>query len=189
MALPTEEQETMFKEGRGIEPEYAANVHGFNEQGQHTHTEEEPEIEDGVEEEQLSDSAEPEEQAAASVEFRVTPYVAADSAHSQREAQAEPAVGAHHAAASGPHPALTADEFTGLEERVLRAVSLVRRERQARIAAEERVLAVEAQLAELRQEAVAAERLRQEIDSLRLEREQVRVRVERLLSQLDALEI
>ena len=81
---------------------------------------------------------------------------------------------------------LTADDFSALEERVLKAVGLVRRERDARIAAEERLLLLESQVLA---QAPAVEQLHQEIDSLRAEREQVRLRVERLLSQLDALEL
>jgi len=114
-----------------------------------------------------------------------------------REAEAiEPVVTAETAPveepAVGPEPvieaeqALTVDDFAALEERVLRAVSLVRRERQARAAAEERVAALEA---ELLQAAPVAEKLYLEVNALRVEREQVRQRVERLLSQLDSLEL
>ena len=87
---------------------------------------------------------------------------------------------------SQPLTVLTMGDFAALEERVLRAVNLVRRERQARQAAEERLLLVESQLLA---KAPALEQLQQEVEALRLEREQVRVRVERLLSQLDALEL
>ena len=81
---------------------------------------------------------------------------------------------------------LSADEFSALEERVMRAVNLVKQERQARAAAEKRVEAVEAQL---REAAPLADSLQKEVSALRDEREQVRRRVERLLSQLDALEL
>ena len=81
---------------------------------------------------------------------------------------------------------LTVDDFAALEERILRAVSLVRRERQARVAAEERVAALEV---EVHAQRPAIERMKQEVDSLRAEREQVRQRVERLLGQLDAMEL
>jgi hypothetical protein len=84
---------------------------------------------------------------------------------------------------------LTAGDFAALEERVLRAVDVVRRERHARIAAEERAATLETELAQLQSETPAVELLRQEVESLRVEREQVRLRVERLLSQLDALEL
>ena len=81
---------------------------------------------------------------------------------------------------------LTVDDFAALEERILRAVDLVRRERQARLTAEERTAALEV---EVQAQIPAIERLEQEVDSLRAEREQVRQRVERLLGQLDAMEL
>lgn len=85
---------------------------------------------------------------------------------------------------------LTVDDFAALEERVLRAVNLVRREREARTIAEERAVAAEAKLqAQLEAQNPAIERLELEVESLRAEREQVRQRVERLLGQLDALEL
>lgn len=86
---------------------------------------------------------------------------------------------------------VSADDFSALEERILRAVNLVKRERMERASAEERALAAEARIEE---QAEVAENLRREsenqqkeIENLRGEREQVRQRVERLLSQLDAL--
>jgi chromosome segregation ATPase len=81
---------------------------------------------------------------------------------------------------------LTVDDFAALEERIVRAVSLVRREREARVAAEERLLLLESQVLA---HAPELEQLQQEVASLRTEREQVRQRVERLLGQLDALEL
>jgi len=90
--------------------------------------------------------------------------------------------------ATSPDPltVLTMDDFAALEERVLRAVNLVRRERQARQAAEERLLILESQILA---QSPALEQLQQEVEGLRVEREQVRQRVERLLGQLDALEL
>jgi cation transport regulator ChaC len=82
--------------------------------------------------------------------------------------------------------AVSTDDFTAIEERILRAVTIVKRERQARIAAEERAAKAEAKLAE---QAPIAEQLRNEMSALRAERDQVRQRVERLLSQLDELEL
>jgi septal ring factor EnvC (AmiA/AmiB activator) len=81
---------------------------------------------------------------------------------------------------------LSADDFSALEDRVVRAVELVKRERLARAAAEERAAKAEAQLAE---QNPALDQMKQEIRSLRSERDQVRQRVERLLTQLDALEL
>jgi len=102
--------------------------------------------------------------------------------------QAQPVSQSHTAAEADGQPlsVLSVDDFAALEERVFRAVNLVRNERQTRAAAEERAAALEARLAV---EHPAVERLQQEVDSLRIEREQVRQRVERLLSQLDALEL
>ena len=96
--------------------------------------------------------------------------------------------------------ALSVDEFAALEERVLRAVNLVKRERVARLAAEEHAKQMEAKLAEhteklnehaaqLTEHLAQVEQLQGEVKSLRAERDHVRQRVERLLSQLDALEI
>lgn len=97
--------------------------------------------------------------------------------HANQEAQ-------HHVD-SGVLTVSVAD-FSALEERVLRAVEVVRRERQARIAAEERASRAENQLNE---HSSHLDHLEKELIALRGEREQVRQRVERLLGQLDALEI
>jgi chromosome segregation ATPase len=110
-------------------------------------------------------------------EFTLVPEVV-DEAHNDREpdnAEKEPGT-----------LALSIDEFSSLEDRVLRAVNLVKRERLARSAAEERVTQTEARLNE---QMAAAEQLQKEVDALRAERDQVRQRVERLLSQLDTLEL
>lgn len=96
--------------------------------------------------------------------------------------------------------AVSADDFSALEERVMRAVDMLRHERQARAAAEVRIAEAEecaanavAQLGplqiELNQIKPLLEQLQNEIFSLRAERETVRHRVERLLGQLDSLEI
>jgi len=82
--------------------------------------------------------------------------------------------------------ALSVDEFSALEERILRAVNLVKQERQSRADAEERAVKAELQL---REQAPLAESLQKEVSDLRGERDNVRQRVERLLSQLDALEL
>jgi hypothetical protein len=81
---------------------------------------------------------------------------------------------------------VSADDFSGLEERILRAVEMVKRERQARAAAEERAAHAESQL---HQQAPKVEQLERELTALKVERDQVRQRVERLLSQLDALQL
>ncbi|HLI03517.1 MAG TPA: hypothetical protein VKU93_04515 [Terracidiphilus sp.] len=105
-----------------------------------------------------------------------------EQAASEAEPETEPG-----AQTGGPQAlAMSADDFSALEERVLRAVALVRRERQARLAAEERAARLEAQLAE---QTPRLEQMEGEVAALRAERDTVRQRVERLLSQLDALEI
>ena len=86
----------------------------------------------------------------------------------------------------GATVALTADEFTALEERVLRAVNLVKRERMARSEAELRAVAAEEKVAE---QTDTIDNLNKEIGSLRGEREAIKQRVDRILSQLDALEV
>jgi chromosome segregation ATPase len=88
---------------------------------------------------------------------------------------------------------LSAHDFTALEERIVRAVELVRRERQLRTEAEARAASAEARVehadTELRGHMAAADDLRKEMTALHAERNEVRGRVERLLSQLDALEL
>jgi len=81
---------------------------------------------------------------------------------------------------------VSVDDFSTLEERIHRAVELVKRERQARVAAEERAVNAEGQL---RTQSPLVDQLRNEIAALRAERDEVRQRVERLLKQLDALEL
>ena len=82
--------------------------------------------------------------------------------------------------------ALSVDDFSALEDRILRAVNLVKRERLARAEAEARAVQAEAQLHE---QAPLVDGLQKEVSALRAERDQVRQRVERLLAQLDALEL
>ena len=79
---------------------------------------------------------------------------------------------------------IAADDFSALEQRVVRAVELVRSERAARTRAEENITALESRLAE--QAAILAQS-QDQLASLEREREQVRHRVERLLKQLDEI--
>lgn len=90
--------------------------------------------------------------------------------------------------AHGQPAALTvsADDFSALEQRIVRAVDMVKRERQARIAAEERAAHLEAQIQE---QTPQIEKMEKEMQALKVERDHVRQRVERLLGQLDALEL
>ncbi len=96
--------------------------------------------------------------------------------------------------------AVSADDFSALEERVRRAVDVVKRERQARAAVEARVAELESRAVEFEARATLAEaqvqtqspvvaELQSELSALRAERDQVRQRVEKLLAQLDALEL
>ena len=81
-------------------------------------------------------------------------------------------------------PTVSADEFQALEQKVLRAVEIVKREREARAAAEAEVTNLRAQLADQQQLASMAET---EINTLSKERESVRLRVEKMLEQMDEL--
>jgi len=82
--------------------------------------------------------------------------------------------------------AVSADDFSALEERVKRAVDLVKQERKARAEAEARAQKAEEML---NMQLPAVAQLQSDISALRAERDQVRQRVERLLKQLDALEL
>ncbi len=81
---------------------------------------------------------------------------------------------------------VSADDFSALEDRIVRAVEMVKRERQGRAAAEERAKQAELELHEV---APRIESLEKELITLKSERDHVRQRVERLLSQLDALQL
>ena len=96
--------------------------------------------------------------------------------------------------------AVSVDDFSALEERVRRAVDVVKRERQARAAVEARVAELETRATDsgaraaqaetqLQAQTPLVERLESEISALRAERDHVRQRVEKLLAQLDALEL
>jgi len=79
---------------------------------------------------------------------------------------------------------ISLDEFQALEQKVLRAVEIVRREREARTAAEAEVLALRGQLDAL---AAASNATQSHIATLNQEREAVRLRVEKMLAQMDEL--
>ena len=76
---------------------------------------------------------------------------------------------------------ISVDEFQALEQKVLRAVEIVKREREARAAAEAEVAALREQLAA--QSAAASNQL----SALNQERDAVRQRVEKMLQQMDEL--
>jgi hypothetical protein len=74
-------------------------------------------------------------------------------------------------------PTISVDEFQALEQKVLRAVEIVKREREARAAAEAEVASLREQLAAQTSTA----------NTLNQEREVVRQRVEKMLQQMDEL--
>ena len=110
---------------------------------------------------------------------------------------------------------ISVDEFQALEQKVLQAVELIRKEREARSAAEHELNAVRTELTEaqnklastenelqavrgelsaaqteateLRDKVATAAVAQSEVESLQREREAVRLRVEKMLSQMDEL--
>ena len=83
---------------------------------------------------------------------------------------------------------ISVDEFQALEQKVYRAVEIVKREREMRAAAEAEVVRLKEELARARHEhSEASEMAASELDGLRQEREQVRQRVEKMLHQMDEL--
>lgn len=79
---------------------------------------------------------------------------------------------------------MAVDDFSALEERVLRAVEVVKRERAARTEAEQNAERLEKLLDA---QTGLLEQAQQQLKSLEREREQVRQRVERLLKQIDEI--
>lgn len=80
--------------------------------------------------------------------------------------------------------AISVDEFQALEQKVLRAVEIVKREREARAEAEAEVASLREQLAA--QSSLSAN-ASTELGTLKKEREDVRLRVEKMLQQMDEL--
>ena len=95
---------------------------------------------------------------------------------------------------STPNP-ISADEFQALEQKVLRAVEVLRREREGRAAAEAEVARLRGELGETREElaqlheqhSTANDNAAAELEALRQERAEVRQRVEMMLHQMDEL--
>ncbi len=79
---------------------------------------------------------------------------------------------------------ISMDEFQALEQKVLRAVEIVRREREARASAEAEANALRQQLDELTS---ASNNAQSQITTLNQEREAVKARVEKMLQQMDEL--
>jgi hypothetical protein len=98
-------------------------------------------------------------------------------------------------ASSVPAAGISVDDFQALEQRVLRAVEIVRRERDARAAAEaavarltEQVSALKAELAAVEEHNAATHNEAQtQLQTLHQERDAVRLRVEKMLQQMDEL--
>jgi hypothetical protein len=79
---------------------------------------------------------------------------------------------------------ISVDEFQALEQKVLRAVEIVKREREARAAAEAEVVSLREQLETQLNSTIAVEA---ELTTLNKERDAVRQRVEKMLQQMDEL--
>ena len=79
---------------------------------------------------------------------------------------------------------ISVDEFQALEQKVLRAVEIVKKEREARAKAE-------AELAQLREQlefqTLVASEAQTAVTTLTKDRDSVRVRVEKMLQQMDEL--
>ena len=82
------------------------------------------------------------------------------------------------------NPGISADEFQALEQKVLRAVEIVKREREARATAEAEVASLREELATYKQNTRIVEA---ELNTLTKERDAVRQRVEKMLQQMDEL--
>lgn len=79
---------------------------------------------------------------------------------------------------------ISVDEFQALEQKVLRAVEIVRHEREARAAAEAEAASLREQLDQLTAQRNDAQT---NVQTLHQEREAVKHRVERMLRQMDEL--
>lgn len=86
---------------------------------------------------------------------------------------------------------ISADEFQALEQKVLRAVEMIKAEREAREAEHTARLAAEDELTQLRTQmdshSTRNNVVEDELNMLRQERDAVRKRVEKMLHQLDEL--
>ena len=86
---------------------------------------------------------------------------------------------------------ISTDEFQALEQKVLRAVEIVRREREARAAAEAEAAALRAQVetleGQLSELSNASSSAHSQIATFNQERDAVRSRVEKMMQQIDEL--
>jgi uncharacterized protein involved in exopolysaccharide biosynthesis len=84
------------------------------------------------------------------------------------------------------NPGITTEEFQALEQKVLRAIEIVKSEREARAAAEAEVAALRAQLEALTaKQGEALTAVQTQLTALTQERDAVRQRVEKMLQQMD----
>ena len=79
---------------------------------------------------------------------------------------------------------LTADDFSALEQRVLRTVELLKTEREARATAEQNAATLQQLLDE---QSAQLTKVLDQVHAFEQERETVRQRIERLLKQLDEI--
>jgi chromosome segregation ATPase len=79
---------------------------------------------------------------------------------------------------------VTADDFNALEQRVLRTVELLKKEREARATAEQNANTLQQLLDE---QSAQLTKVQEQVKAFEQERETVRQRVERLLNQLDEI--
>jgi translation initiation factor 2B subunit (eIF-2B alpha/beta/delta family) len=77
-----------------------------------------------------------------------------------------------------------ADDFQALEDKIFRAIEMVKHAREAQVSAERHVRRVQDEMKDQQDE---LQHLRRENVTLRKEREEVRARVEKMLKQIDAL--
>jgi FtsZ-binding cell division protein ZapB len=81
--------------------------------------------------------------------------------------------------------AAAVDTFAALEQRVVRTIELLNREREQRMETEKQLASLHEQVEAQHTQGAA---LRREIEELNRERDTVRARVERLMASLDAIE-
>jgi septal ring factor EnvC (AmiA/AmiB activator) len=79
---------------------------------------------------------------------------------------------------------MATDDFSALEERIVRAVEVVKQERAARTEAEQNASRLQSLL---EAQASLLEQAKEQLRTLERERDQVRQRVERLLKQIDEI--
>lgn len=79
---------------------------------------------------------------------------------------------------------ISVDEFQALEQKVLRAVEIVKREREVRAAAEAEVASLKEQLAA---QSSLTDETNSELKVFQQERKEIRQRVEKMLHQMDEL--